>query len=250
MQADGTIVAAAAQENRRAVLARARRLRAVRRDPRRRAARRAQRALSARDARSCPAEQYVERFREKVDGATDVGMVYGRLCVVPGEKTFLREAILTVFREAPCRPEEIPALEAPGLHRLAPRGVSRADRQPGGQGAALAGRDERWASRSGPLLLAQSAAQRGGRGLSGAERRSHRHPARVLRAARSSSPRSCERAATIIPRHDVRPAERHDPQRARGRRHVPALRRPGHVRARDAVQPAAHRGGRRSHGRP
>jgi FAD/FMN-containing dehydrogenase len=61
--------------------------------------------------------RYVATFREKVDGADDVGMVYGRLCVVPGEP-FLRESILNVFRKAPCRPEEIPALTGPALPGL------------------------------------------------------------------------------------------------------------------------------------
>jgi len=57
-----------------------------------------------------PADQYVSRFAERTNSATDIGMAYGRLCVVPGEKTFLREALLTVFRRAPCKPEELPAL--------------------------------------------------------------------------------------------------------------------------------------------
>jgi FAD/FMN-containing dehydrogenase len=65
-----------------------------------------------------PADKYVDRFAEKVNGATDIGMVYGRLCIVPGEKTFLREAILTVFRRAPCKREEIPALRAPEFSTL------------------------------------------------------------------------------------------------------------------------------------
>jgi FAD/FMN-containing dehydrogenase len=54
-------------------------------------------------------DRYVARFREKVNDET--GMVYGRLCVAPGE-SFLREAILTVFRKAPCAPAEIPALQS------------------------------------------------------------------------------------------------------------------------------------------
>ena len=35
---------------------------------------------------------------EKMNGASEIGMASGRLCVVPGENTFLREALLTVFR--------------------------------------------------------------------------------------------------------------------------------------------------------
>jgi FAD/FMN-containing dehydrogenase len=84
-----------------------------------------------------PAEKYTTRFAEKVDSATDIGMVYGRLCVVPGEKTFLREAILTVFRKAPCKKEEIPSLTGPGFWKLK-REVYRA--QIGSQ----AGKEVRW----------------------------------------------------------------------------------------------------------
>jgi FAD/FMN-containing dehydrogenase len=71
-----------------------------------------------------PAARYAARFAEKVNGAADIGMVYGRSCVVPGEN-FLRESILTVFRRAPGRPEEIPALSAAGSNKLL-RAVYRA----------------------------------------------------------------------------------------------------------------------------
>ena len=57
-------------------------------------------------------------FRKIVDPATDLGMVYGRLCIVPGEKEFLREAILNVFRRAPCGREQIPPLANPGPQTL------------------------------------------------------------------------------------------------------------------------------------
>jgi FAD/FMN-containing dehydrogenase len=65
-----------------------------------------------------PADQYPARFAAKVKQQGDVGMAYGRLCVTPGEKTFLREAILTVFRQAPCSDKEIPALKASHYHAL------------------------------------------------------------------------------------------------------------------------------------
>ncbi len=65
-----------------------------------------------------PAHEYAERFREKVEGDEDVTMVYGRINVAPGEKTFLREALLTVFRRHPCPPEEVPALVSPGYATL------------------------------------------------------------------------------------------------------------------------------------
>lgn len=89
-----------------------------------------------------PAERYVTHFAEKVSGATDVGMAYGRLCVVPGEQTFLREALMTVFRKAPCRREEIPALQSPGYGALR-RAVYRA--QIGSQ----AGKEARWKAEKG-----------------------------------------------------------------------------------------------------
>ncbi|OAI47686.1 hypothetical protein AYO44_09300 [Planctomycetaceae bacterium SCGC AG-212-F19] len=89
-----------------------------------------------------PAERYVTLFTEKVLGATDVGMAYGRLCVVPGEQTFLREAILTVFHKSPCRREEIPALQSPGYGALR-RAVHRA--QIGSQ----AGKEARWKAEKG-----------------------------------------------------------------------------------------------------
>jgi FAD/FMN-containing dehydrogenase len=70
-------------------------------------------------------DRYVARFLEKVRGKPDVGMVYGRLSIVPGDETFLREAILTVFRLAPCTREEIPALASSGLSSVR-RAVFRA----------------------------------------------------------------------------------------------------------------------------
>lgn len=83
-----------------------------------------------------PAERYVGTFAGKCSDA-NVGMVYGRLCVVPGEKTFLREAILTVFRHAPCEPDEIPGLKDGGDSSLR-RQAFRA--QIGSQ----AGKEVRW----------------------------------------------------------------------------------------------------------
>jgi FAD/FMN-containing dehydrogenase len=82
-------------------------------------------------------ERYVNRFNEKVSASTDVGMAYGRLCVVPGDATFLREAILTVFRKAPCKANEIPALRSPGYATLR-REVYRA------QIGSDAGKELRW----------------------------------------------------------------------------------------------------------
>lgn len=77
------------------------------------------------EAEVLPSDRYVARFAEKVDGDTEVGMVFGRLCVAPGEKTFLREAILTVWRRSPSKREEIPPLRDAGYAALR-RGVYRA----------------------------------------------------------------------------------------------------------------------------
>jgi hypothetical protein len=65
-----------------------------------------------------PSAGFWERFHERVVGAPDVGMAYGRLCVVPGERTFLCEAILTVFHRSPCKPSEMPPLHDPGYAAL------------------------------------------------------------------------------------------------------------------------------------
>src|SRR5437016_11552757 len=64
-------------------------------------------------------------------------MAYGRLSVVPGKEIFLREAILTVFRRAPCTSQEIPALKSPGYATLR-RAVYRA------QIDSNAGKEVRW----------------------------------------------------------------------------------------------------------
>lgn len=82
-------------------------------------------------------EQYPLRFDEKVTRTQDAGMVYGRLCVVPGDKTFLREAVLTVFRKAPCPDKDCPTLKAPSYEKLR-REIYRA--QIGSQ----AGKELRW----------------------------------------------------------------------------------------------------------
>ena len=82
-------------------------------------------------------ETYVRRFLEKVRGKSDIGMVYGRLSIVPGDRTFLQEAILTVFRRAPCKADEIPPLAASSLSKLR-RQVYRA------QIGSNAGKELRW----------------------------------------------------------------------------------------------------------
>jgi FAD/FMN-containing dehydrogenase len=64
------------------------------------------------------ADEYAKRFAERVNGTGDIGMVYGRLCVAPGEQRYLREALMTVFRRVPCAKEEIPALSGGGARDL------------------------------------------------------------------------------------------------------------------------------------
>ncbi len=82
-----------------------------------------------------PSADYVTRFTVRTSGP-DVGMVYGRLCIVPGDH-FLREAIQTVFYKSPCPREEIPALAAPGYASLR-REIYRA------QIGSTEGKDVRW----------------------------------------------------------------------------------------------------------
>ena len=86
------------------------------------------------EAEVLPVGRFVPRFREKAAGGA--GMAYGRLCVAPGD-SFLREAILTVFRDAPCAPGEVPAPEGVGYEALR-RAVYRA------QIGSAAGKELRW----------------------------------------------------------------------------------------------------------
>jgi FAD/FMN-containing dehydrogenase len=69
------------------------------------------------EVRILPSDRLAEWFREKAHDA-GTGMAYGRLCVVPGDQTFLREAVVTAFRRAPCTPDKIPPLEESGLQTL------------------------------------------------------------------------------------------------------------------------------------
>jgi len=84
-----------------------------------------------------PADRYVSRFKERMNGSTDIGMVFGRVCVTPGEKTFLKEAMQTVFRKAPCKRDEIPPLKSIGYETIR-REVYRA------QIGSDAGKEIRW----------------------------------------------------------------------------------------------------------
>ncbi len=82
-----------------------------------------------------PTDRYVARFRELA--TPDAGMMQGRLCVVPGASTFLREALLTAWRKAPCGRDELPPLTAAGFGGLR-RQVYRA------QIGSAAGKATRW----------------------------------------------------------------------------------------------------------
>ncbi|WP_020475446.1 FAD-binding protein [Zavarzinella formosa] len=68
-----------------------------------------------------PAERYETEFARRVESSPDAEMAFGRLCVVPGEKTFLREAILTSFHRDPA-----PDGTLPPLKRIADAGLPRA----------------------------------------------------------------------------------------------------------------------------
>src|SRR5262249_61938621 len=57
-----------------------------------------------------PGDRYEAEFDERVTKSPDAAMAFGRVCVVPGEETFLREAILTTFHRAPAPDGKIPAL--------------------------------------------------------------------------------------------------------------------------------------------
>jgi FAD/FMN-containing dehydrogenase len=57
-----------------------------------------------------PAEGYEAEFARRVEAAPDAEMAFGRLCVVPGERTFLREAILTSFHRDPPANGAVPPL--------------------------------------------------------------------------------------------------------------------------------------------
>lgn len=86
------------------------------------------------EAEVLDSSKYAERFQNKV--GPDVGMAYGRLCIVPGDK-FLKETILTVFRRSPCAAKDIPSLR--NLHGMGlRREVFRA------QIGSVAGKDFRW----------------------------------------------------------------------------------------------------------
>jgi len=78
--------------------------------------------------------RYAARFAASIDEQTP--MVYGRLCVVAGE-FYLKEAILTRFRKAPCQEDEIPKLGGLGYTGLR-REVFRA------QIGSDAGKELRW----------------------------------------------------------------------------------------------------------
>ena len=90
-------------------------------------------------------ETYVERFLEKVRGRSDIGMVYGRLSIVPGDRTFLQEAILTVFRRVHAEQMRSP-LAASSLSKVR-RQVYRGGRLAATRARKFAGRPKKpWAS--------------------------------------------------------------------------------------------------------
>jgi FAD/FMN-containing dehydrogenase len=85
------------------------------------------------DRALCPAERFAEVYRTKV--TSDVGMVYGRLCVAPD--AFLGEAILNVYRRVPGSEGKVHPLPAPEVSKLR-RAVFR------GSAASAYGKRLRW----------------------------------------------------------------------------------------------------------
>ena len=57
-----------------------------------------------------PTERYEAEFARRVEASPDAEMAFGRLSVVPGERTFLREAILTSFHRDPAADGALPPL--------------------------------------------------------------------------------------------------------------------------------------------
>jgi FAD/FMN-containing dehydrogenase len=57
-----------------------------------------------------PADDYEQQFAQRVESSPDAVMAFGRVCVVPGERTFLLEAILTSFHHDPALDGTIPAM--------------------------------------------------------------------------------------------------------------------------------------------
>lgn len=80
-----------------------------------------------------PSGDYAEHFSSAV--GENVGMAYGRLCVVPGAKTFLRNSILNVYERVP---GVVPELKVPNPSRMR-RAVFRA------QEGSKVGKRLRWA---------------------------------------------------------------------------------------------------------
>ncbi|QLE50330.1 FAD-binding oxidoreductase [Nostoc sp. C057] len=73
-------------------------------------------------------ENYIDTYRQRVDGAANIGMAYGRLSVAP--ESFLQEAILTTYRQIPQGNQAIVSLEKQpdsGLPRTVFRGSIGSD---------------------------------------------------------------------------------------------------------------------------
>jgi FAD/FMN-containing dehydrogenase len=76
------------------------------------------------------ADSYETEFQKRALKPRDAQMAFGRLCIVPGEDSFLKEALLTVFHRDPVDGDELPALAPlsfPGLIRTVYRGSIDSD---------------------------------------------------------------------------------------------------------------------------
>lgn len=87
-----------------------------------------------------PADDYPARYQAVLAAQPDIGMAYGRLCVVPGDD-FLREALLTTFKE---EAGDVPALE-PAPHPKLRRAIYRAQLE-GRDGMEVRWKNEAWAA--------------------------------------------------------------------------------------------------------
>lgn len=60
----------------------------------------------------CSAESYEAEYVRRVESSPESVMAFGRICVVPGESTFLKEAILTYFQRDPSVEDSAPPMKS------------------------------------------------------------------------------------------------------------------------------------------
>jgi FAD/FMN-containing dehydrogenase len=148
-----------------------------------------------------PADRYEAEYADRVE-RTDAAMAFGRLCVTPGEGTFLREAILTSFH-----PDPLPDGAVPPLAPVAGSGLARAVLR--GSIGSEYGKALRWdAEKHAGTAVFGRWFTRNQLLHTGVERFQERSADRVDVLDESFVPRGqvaafLERMRTILPRHDV-----------------------------------------------